>query len=177
MLFLLHLLSFNPRPREGGDDGLKNRLIADVVSIHAPAKGATYVNDAFNRGQGFNPRPREGGDSIRSTANNAPVLFQSTPPRRGRQSVAILKQSNLKFQSTPPRRGRRMVDGFTDPIKCFNPRPREGGDRDQNERVARLFRFNPRPREGGDSLLLAVYAHLLVSIHAPAKGATMRYFA
>ena len=53
---------FDPRPREGGDllHGLEP--VDRDVSIHAPAKGATFMPGA--------------------TARNA--LFRSTPPRRGR---------------------------------------------------------------------------------------------
>ena len=57
------------------------------------------------------------------------------------------------FQSTPPRGGRRVFFGFF--------------------RVARN-RFNPRPRAGGDILLTDVRnLAKAVSIHAPARGATI----
>ena len=75
---------FNPRPRMGGDAGMADRECCDIVSIHAPAWGATgetlyddkiievsihapawgatglYVEE--EDGTGFNPRPRMGGD-------------------------------------------------------------------------------------------------------------------
>ncbi len=99
---------FNPRPREGGDDPARSRM----------------------RPACFNPRPREGGDARR--ASHACLMFQSTPPRRGR--LVARARSRLVpggwFQSTPPRRGR--------PIRALHA-------------VALCARFNPRPREGGDS--------------------------
>ena len=80
----------------------------------------------------------------------------------------------------------------------FNPRPRVGGDYADRTDVLDHARFNPRPRVGGDSnsgwitsptapfqstpprggrpatdtVGLDVY---MVSIHAPAWGATWRY--
>ena len=35
------LVYFNPRPREGSDDGRNGRDGAKGISIHAPVKGAT----------------------------------------------------------------------------------------------------------------------------------------
>jgi DNA-binding XRE family transcriptional regulator len=34
-------LGFNPRARRGRDRGIDHRVIAEIVSIHAPARGAT----------------------------------------------------------------------------------------------------------------------------------------
>ena len=53
---------FNPRPREGGDDGARRGR---------PSRR-------------FNPRPREGGDHSRCRRQPSRA-FQSTPPRRGRR--------------------------------------------------------------------------------------------
>ena len=121
---------FNPRAREGRDQGLNEllvfvhmfqstrprgaRLESDrvdgeriVVSIHAPARGATpaTVPNAAPPSS-FNPRAREGRDS---------------QPR-----------------------------ALPGPPACFNPRAREG--RDQSSRVCSTppMSFNPRAREGRD---------------------------
>ena len=57
-------MCFNSRPREGGDLQIHIPVhIQREVSIHAPAKGATRVRT-----------------QITITA----ILFQFTPPRRGR---------------------------------------------------------------------------------------------
>ncbi|RZB30651.1 MAG: hypothetical protein SRB1_02931 [Desulfobacteraceae bacterium Eth-SRB1] len=60
------IVSFNPRPRMGGDWSIfDKRIKGKYVSIHAPAWGAT---DEARRGgtqnPGFNPRPRMGGDLL-----------------------------------------------------------------------------------------------------------------
>ena len=100
-----------------------------VISIHAPAKGATTVHLLFHiRSMNFNPRSREGSDtlnwyvlplmiiSIHAPAKGATgslsatgiqSLFQSTLPRRERHRYWIPANVRSLFQSTLPRRERR----------------------------------------------------------------------
>ena len=59
-------------------------------------------------------------------------------------------------------------------VKYFNPRPREGGDQGPYKPTYLLIYFNPRPREGGDKGHIADQQRQLISIHAPARGATQR---
>ena len=56
----------------------------------------------------------------------------------------------------------------------FNPRTREGCDRFVDERgLAFVVDFNPRTREGCDDVReRPQVAFLVISIHAPVKGAT-----
>jgi len=56
-----------------------------IVSIHAPAKGATQERNPF-RGVGrcFNPRAREGRDEDIDPDPDIIHAFQSTRPRRAR---------------------------------------------------------------------------------------------
>ena len=56
-------LHFNSRPREGGDGYKPADHIGMIISIHAPAKGATAQRAAQERAGYFNSRPREGGDA------------------------------------------------------------------------------------------------------------------
>ena len=100
---------FNPRPCEGGDPlpwSFENDSFSfqstpparrataapapapapPPVSIHAPARGATLCESSERAiTYRFNPRPREGGDHGHGLAADAVRLFQSTPPRGGRQ--------------------------------------------------------------------------------------------
>ena len=121
------------------------------ISIHAPTKGAT-------KRSGFIP---------------AVCIFQSTLPRRERPVVhgmaCPLKQhfnprshegsdypgqssatGEPLFQSTLPRRERRMPA----PNKAVRPY------------------FNPRSHEGSDAPFCTWEHPLIISIHAPTKGAT-----
>ena len=80
-------------------------------------------------------------------------------------------------------------------IRSFNPRPRAGGDRCYSVRASsmtafqstpprggrqdsccgspRMSSFNPRPRAGGDGPCPWLGWPAVVSIHAPARGATV----
>ncbi len=100
-------------------------------------------------------------------------MFQSTPPRGGRRYCLRGKVCFVRFQSTPPRGGRLIKHNFPrSPFPVSIPAPARG---------ARLLRvrtgpcrycFNPRPRAGGDAPLAFLGAFIIVSIHAPARGAT-----
>ena len=120
---------FNPRSREGSDEG--------VQQARAPRR---Y----------FNPRSREGSDLDaqgnrldpskfqstlprrerhgRTPSCHAALLFQSTLPRRERRGSATSTRSQTLFQSTLPRRERPLSTcPFLLPAH-FNPRSREGSD-------------------------------------------------
>ena len=123
-----------------------------LISIHAPAKGATASRmDCALRGCYFNPRSREGSDSSRGLYMFTFCVFQSTLPRRERQY-------------------RTFCNSF---LHHFNPRSREGSDLVKPGRYLITFSdFNPRSREGSDADRDGNIYNLQISIHAPAKGAT-----
>ena len=54
----------------------------------------------------------------------------------------------------------------------FNPRSREGSDQRPLPLWRRSSHFNPRSREGSDIERLTIILRVVISIHAPAKGAT-----
>ena len=57
----------------------------------------------------------------------------------------------------------------------FNPRSREGSDAREHQPASRSAGdFNPRSREGSDVLAAPEISTRHISIHAPAKGATLR---
>ena len=125
------------------------------------------------------------------------MQFQSTLPRRERRrkpkqgtthvNISIHApakgathrirdlQRKDRFQSTLPRRERHRLHLIKRSDMNFNPRSREGSD------VAALAicdantNFNPRSREGSDCPLDGPTLVGQISIHAPAKGATMEY--
>ncbi len=77
------------------------------ISIHAPARGATWLKYVLYRKHFyFNPRTREGCDEYSSEINIRSKKFQSTHPR----GVRLAKDKN----------GNSKVN--------FNPRTREGCD-------------------------------------------------
>ena len=57
--------NFNPRSREGSDVKMLMSAVEGTISIHAPAKGATFLRMVCKLMlTDFNPRSREGSDSI-----------------------------------------------------------------------------------------------------------------
>ena len=85
ILHYLYFVHFNPRSREGSDMSEEKYFPYMGISIHAPAKGATFVN-----------------------AGAAEALkFQSTLPRRERLLILSSTPFMARFQSTLPRRERR----------------------------------------------------------------------
>ena len=168
-----------------------------VISIHAPAKGATRT--CFPNGSYFayfNPRSREGSDCL--SGGHTINCFNFNP--RSREGSDDL----------PTRMARRFGN--------FNPRSREGSDlikmvEFQQKRISihapakgatqsrcviflKAKYFNPRSREGSDPFFRIIHKPFIrfqstlprrerpvpfcfkpaissISIHAPAKGATL----
>ena len=145
---------FNPRSRVGSDPtNLYNKAVEYLISIHAPAWGATRRRQRQHRNyqisihapawgatrgadhrpgnpRDFNPRSRVGSDKIPS---------------------CILK-SFSKFQSTLPRGERPALESFMQ---------------------TSAIHFNPRSRVGSDSMARGQKGFAnMISIHAPAWGAT-----
>ena len=164
---------FNPRSREGSDQGdrrgarqeqisihapakgatigLTYKYIAVTISIHAPAKGATHCPDEVVFHLAISIHAPAKGATPGDRFGRLTVVFQSTLPRRERQYAFPLITSCASFQSTLPRRER--------PVSQLPQRKDHG-------------HFNPRSREGSDRLDLGYMLRRLISIHAPAKGAT-----
>ena len=60
-------------------------------------------------------------------------------------------------------------------MACFNPRAREGRDAFAVDSSSMHASFNPRAREGRDMEYAKTTDYITVSIHAPAKGATLQW--
>ena len=167
---------FDPRPRTRGDEkppggaavkrfrstppheGRPARQLQvggrQRVSIHAPARGAT--------------------GAIRATRRRAGVSIHA--PARGATAWTTSRCSlGSSFDPRPRTRGDSGCgSSFTAPAR-FDPRPRTRGDLPQGCRHVRRRCFDPRPRTRGDVGLDRRCRQLaLVSIHAPARGATRR---
>ena len=125
--------------------------------------------------------------------------FQSTLPRGERQKTQPKHVRDNRFQSTLPR-GERPPS-FPARSRCcryFNPRSREGSDGPSDvtlltvpvfqstlprgerhlpqTRCPENVYFNPRSREGSDEDVTTKVDSLEISIHAPARGATVDPF-
>ena len=100
-------------------------------------------------------------------------MFQSTPPREGRQDPAFLAVIDALFQSTPPRGGRPMGSSARTENLSFNPRPRAGGDVELGRSMFGATLVSIHAPARGATFSLCDDTHKVgVSIHAPARGAT-----
>ena len=145
---------FNPRARVGRDVALVDEyLVKDVVSIHAPAWGATWqTRGSRNQSEFQSTRPR-GARHSTSLSICSPSFCFNPRARVGRDRPAS-PRINLHwvFQSTRPRGARRVDD------LCLS----------QHLRVS-----IHAPAWGATVDDLCLSQHLRVSIHAPAWGATV----
>ena len=129
------------------------KLIAFVVSIHAPAWGAT---------------------SLWTASRVSGSMFQSTHPRgvRHDRSDAALQKRLVSIHA--PAWGATPTSGKASPSPMrFNPRTRVGCDLSGIRLEPGVLGFNPRTRVGCDTAQGGSFERWRrVSIHAPAWGAT-----
>ena len=76
--------------------------------------------------------------------------FQFTPLREGRPHTIVEECVNRPFQFTPLREGRQLL----------------------NETRGEVKYFNSRPSARGDNFYKEAFDNLIISIHAPPRGAT-----
>ena len=166
---------FNPRSRTGSD-GIPSSIQKSTLSIstHAPAQGATTVQDTFcgircisthapaqgatrpagagtGDGKYFNPRSRTGSDPDPPFVMILPTSqFQPTLPHRERHLWQILQDNPPRFQPTLPHRERPWRTCRKKSHGRFQP------TLPHRERLTRLqislvtLYFNPRSRTGSD---------------------------
>ena len=127
------------------------RAVSAVISIHAPARGATVAGnrdpDNFTGFQSTLPR---GERQDRQDNRFAAYMISIHAPARGATTVSHGHITASAFQSTLPRG------------------ERQGG---RKKRLSGIY-FNPRSREGSDEVQEIIKARRIISIHAPARGAT-----
>ena len=141
------------RPRGARRHAWSFETVPILVSIHAPARGATYA--AVN-------------------AHNADMAFQSTRPRGARRDAYLLGFADGRVSIHAPARGATAhVRDNNFHQNCFNPRAREGRDAGRPTSPCAACRFqSTRPRGARPTLPAELRAKINVSIHAPARGAT-----
>ena len=120
---------FNSRPRVGGDSVRASPIASVIISIHAPAWGATWTAQQespsemisihapawgatrlLGRGRHrdgyFNSRPRVGGDPVAPGGRSPARRISIHAPAWGATRFCVTKSCQNSFQFTPPRGGR-----------------------------------------------------------------------
>ena len=178
---------------------LKNRRGHDtvtIVSIRAPAWGATYTGRGTTNYWCFNPRTRMGCDRTPLLRASKQEPFQSAHPHGVRQVAGNPDGHNLYVSIRAPAWGATadaviIADGTMVSIRApawgatlnwgagdikterFNPRTRMGCDGSLYVYGRYHRSFNPRTRMGCDTTASGVFdGPFYVSIRAPAWGAT-----
>ena len=145
-----------------------------LVSIHAPARGATQFNlQSRDRLKRFNPRAREGRDTITSLVQQRQCCFNPRA-REGRDHSDQVQLQGWQVSIHAPARGATCrLQIYASYRPCFNPRAREGRDYYAACKIIKLpkfqstrprgarrnsfgsgmqpISFNPRAREGRDT--------------------------
>ena len=127
-------------------------VVTVTISIHAPARGATSQMCLLLRLSTISIHAPARGATSLANAKACADQFQSTLPRGERPRKRVCFTVLLLFQSTLPRGERRAKAPDTRKFTTY---------------------FNPRSREGSDAATLDGTASDVISIHAPARGATM----
>ncbi len=167
---------FNPRPRTEGDPRSRPRMDQSRVSIHAPARRATFRHrTSITAYRCFNPRPRTEGDMGSVLCDVWLRLFQSTPPHGGRHNLHGLTRVALRFNPRPRTEGDPARRPCVRIRRRFNPRPRTEGDCSSFSAPTGNTTFQSTPPHGGRPAFAFDSARCSgVSIHAPARRATWK---
>ena len=144
-----------------------------MVSIHAPARGATGpCLCRIYRLRCFNPRTREGCD-LRGNDPGQRVLVSIHAPARGATSVCTTSSAIAWFQSTHPRGVRPIAQSILISHQLFQSTHPRGVRLMLYEFLIFLSEFqSTHPRGVRHAVDCHVTMVFTVSIHAPARGAT-----
>ncbi len=165
-------LCFNPRAREGRDAFTSADLGQSIVSIHAPARGATKSGSSRRRMKSFqSTRPRGARPGIDPNLLSE-SLFQSTRPRGARPGYGAVFDSPSEVSIHAPARGatKAGTDAY-DAVMFQSTRPRGARQTYAVVPITRGEFQSTRPR-GARLMRSATLPECHVSIHAPARGAT-----
>ena len=163
------------RPRGARQVLADNETAIVIVSIHAPAGGATLYRKSQNISLSFNPRARGGRDLTLPHHLKSQFPFQSTRPRGARRATITVDYIAKAVSIHAPAGGATFIvlrvvihhcvsihapAGGATPVVYSSPEPNRC--------------FNPRARGGRDLFSHFDIPPIPVSIHAPAGGATSR---
>ena len=146
------------------------------VSIRAPARGATRRRGLRRSSDArFDPRSRAGSDLARWLNPSAWHVFRSALPRGERLCGYRCRAFSRSVSIRAPARGATVRSALPWTVVEFRsalPRGERPAQRDHPD----CGRFDPRSRAGSDSRRGSRRACVLVSIRAPARGATKQCF-
>ena len=177
-MFQTVINAFQSTPPRGGRPVPLGPVIAITdISIHAPARGATYAGGAGSQSViHFNPRPREGGDYHAYYYHTFQSQISIHAPARGAtRLVPDLGQVAVISIHAPARGATSGNKSFLWVYLYFNPRPREGGDppRLHAQGSGQVFQSTP-PRGGRRPVKPLIYQQRKFQSTPPRGGRQQR---
>ena len=113
-------------PTKGATPIEDSDLSGNIISIHAPTKGATAFNSTkFTDAGNFNPRSHEGSDIIKQQPLLRISEFQSTLPRRERHEEVMTRVKRIRISIHAPTKGATryyFVNDITEIFQSTLPR-------------------------------------------------------
>ncbi len=142
---------FNPRSHERSDETYKTLYISDLISIHAPTRGATVFRRAERNSCRISIHAPTRGATIPNIDIPDVAGFQSTLPREERRDNMKVIAEIEKFQSTLPREERHNTTGWqgTGEIISIHA-PTRGATIRITVGLLITQNFNPRSHERSD---------------------------
>ena len=167
--------SFNPRTRVGCDLMPRGGVILLILfqSTHPRGVRRLAAHRPLDAPARFNPRTRVGCDPKPGCGKTTVMCFNPRTRVGCDLDAQLPRVDQIQFQSTHPRGVRRCSWEGRGAHKGFNPRTRVGCDLATWLHRLHLASFNPRTRVGCDLLRQLLDVGDVVSIHAPAWGATL----
>ena len=147
---LFPISHFNSRPCERGFSPAFGRVEEEEISIHAPARGASFTSVFFRLAVAISIHaPARGASYFEIKTPRGTVLFQFTPLREGLPVDMILVCLCFNFNSRPCERG-FSFDRYTNtPVHISIHAPARGASQIWDLILAYSSYFNSRPCERG----------------------------
>ena len=164
---------FNSRPSARGDVSFLFQLCILPISIHAPPRGATRyeVTDAASGEFQFTPL-REGRPEMPDYWLRAPGYFNSRPSARGDPPHMPMAGKETYFNSRRSARGDRAYRRGWSISRYFNSRPSARGDYHKSQSHLSVIISIHAPPRGATAVSVRRPCSIRISIHAPPRGAT-----
>ena len=169
-------------------------MALEIISIHAPPRGATVWLDEepldwpfqftpLREGRrqpggkrrnthDFNSRPSARGDPPHMPMAGKETYFNSRPSARGDKSPGRTPGGSHISIHAPPRGATRTPRPSPTPFPPFQFTPLREGRRIRAKRSPQAAYFNSRPSARGDDSETTRSRSVSISIHAPPRGAT-----
>ena len=186
---------FNSRPCERGFHTDRNPQLHLLISIHAPARGASGIQSSSRICELFQFTPLREGLPGKLEILPQQLNISIHAPARGASNMNLPEQPSISISSHAPARGASISMSIDRLLYCISIHaPARGASRcDLHGLLIFQFQFTPlreglqypvceqvkrigisihAPARGASGEKTMMYINLLISIHAPARGAS-----